>query len=211
MVHQKIEELRDSIRLVSDFLVESVPVEDLPEADAIFVFGNYNPRVAEHAADLWIKERAPSIIVTGKGGFRLPEQYETEADFFASVMIKRGVPSHAIILEKEATNSLENVRFGMQVARMAGRLPRSVILSAIPPLLRRARATFRKHFPDVEVFGSAFDLPSDWYTVRRINRFVLGEIDRLRNYAGQGHIAHVPISEELLVAVERVRSAGLEE
>lgn len=186
-------------------------MEALPAVDAVFVFGNYNPDVASHAADLWTRGKAPRIIVTGKGGFRLPDAFATEADFFASILRERGIPEDELTLEREATNSLENVCFGMRAAIQSGHSPRSLILCAIPPLLRRARATFRRQFPGIETFGSAFSLAPDWFTPRRINRYAVGEIDRLIAYVKRGDIEPVPLTDELLTAVEVVRCAGLEE
>lgn len=196
------------VDIVVNFLIESVPVEDLPLAEAIFVFGHYEPQVAHHAAELWKKGKAPRIIISGKGRDAIPEGFETEADFYNSLMLADGVPSSAMILEKESTNSLENVVMGMDAARKAGVEPKSVILCAMPPLLRRSCATFRKQFPEVAVYGSAFPMPPEWFTPRRINRF-LGEIQRLNEYAKKGDIVEVKIPDEVLSAAEKIHQTEL--
>jgi uncharacterized SAM-binding protein YcdF (DUF218 family) len=123
-------------------------------------------------------------------------------------MVADGVPTGALILEKESTNSLENVIMGIAAVRKTGVNPKSVILCAMPPLLRRACATFRKQFPEVTVYGSAFPMQKEWFTSRRINR-LLGEIQRLNNYAEKGDIVKVKIPDEVLSAAEKIRQTEL--
>ena len=191
------------IDTIVKFLIESVPTENLPQADAIFVFGHYEPQVAHHAAELWKKGRAPLIIISGKGRDAIPKGFETEADSYKSLIVTDGVPESVIILEKESTNSLENVVMGMAEARKIGVNPKSVILCAMPPLLRRSCATFRKQFPKVTVYGSAFTMPTEWFTPKRIIR-LLGEIQRLNEYAEKGDIVKVEIPNDVLSAAEKI-------
>jgi len=195
------------VNAVLDFLIESTRDEELPQADAIFVFGHYEPQVAHHAANLWKKGKAPVIIISGKGRDSIPEGFETEADFYRSLMLADGVPASAMIFEKESTNSLENVVMGMTAARDAGINPTLVILCAIPPLLKRSCATFRKQFPKVVVYGSAFPIPREWFTPKRIRR-LLGEIQRIDEYAEKGDIAKVEVPKAIRSAVQRIHQAG---
>ncbi len=194
------------VDIVVNFLIENVPVENLPDAEAIFVFGHYEPQVAHHAAELWKKGKAPRIIISGRGRDAIPEGFKTEADFYKSLMVDDGIPDSAMILEKESTNSLENVLMGMATAHKIGINPKSVILCAMPPLLRRSCATFRKQFPEVTVYGSAFPMSTEWSTPKRVNR-LLGEIQRLNEYAEKGDIVKVTIPDEVLSAVEKIRQA----
>lgn len=195
-----------AVRMLSDFLIEHVPEEELSRVNALFVFGHYEPLVARHAARLWKKGFAPHIIVSGKGRDAIPEGFETEAEFYASLLESDGVPPEVLVLEKRATNSLENVVWGVAAGRAAGLRLRTLILCALPPLLRRSCATFRKQFPNMDVRGSAFAMPVEWFSPRRIARLV-GEIDRLVAYANKGDIAPVDIPPEILSAAEILRSA----
>lgn len=201
---EDLKTIQPFIDTITEFLIESVPTKNLPQVDAIFVFGHYEPQVAHHAAELWKKGKALRIIVSGKGREAIPEGFETEADFYASLIKSDGVPNEALILEKESTNSLENVLLGMAACRNAGINPTSVILCAMPPLLRRSCATFRKQFPDITVYGSAFPMPQEWFTSRRISR-LLGEIERLDEYAEKGDIIKVEIPDEVLSSAEKIR------
>lgn len=199
--------IKPFINTVVEFLTESTPFEDLPQADAIFVFGHYEPQIAHHAASLWKKGKAPHTILSGKGRDKIPEGFSTEADFHASVVESGGVPREALILEKESTNTLENVLFGMAAAHKSGLNPKSLILCAMPPLLRRSCATFRKQFPEIAVYGSAFPMPQEWFTFYRISR-LLGELERLNDYAKKGDIVKVEIPNEVLFAAEKIRQTS---
>lgn len=193
------------LRIVLDFLVESVPENILPQTDGIFVFGHYEPMIAHHAAKLWKRGGVRHIVISGKGRDKIPAGFETEADFYASVLEFAGVPKEALIFEKRATNTLENVIFGMDACRKAGFFPKSLLIVAVPPLLRRSCATFRKQFPDINVFGSAFPIPENWYEPRRILR-LLAEFDRLDEYAKKGDIVSVKIPEEVSSAAKKIRT-----
>jgi len=74
----------------------------------------------------------------------------------------------------------------------------------MPPLLKRASATFKKNFPEIIVYGSTFKMPSRWVTFDRINR-LLGEIDRLNEYAKKGDIVKVEIPDDIISAIEEIR------
>jgi len=197
------------IDIVTEFLTESVPTENLPRVDAIFVFDHYEPQVAHHAAKLWKKNKASHIIISGKGRDTIPKGFETEAGFYSSLIESDGFPKKVLILEKESTNSLENVLMGMATYRNAGVNPKSVIACAMAPLLRRSCATLRKQFPEITVYGSAFPMPEEWFTPRRIIR-LLGELERLDDYAKKGDIVKVEIPNDVLSAAEKIRRHPLQ-
>jgi hypothetical protein len=118
-------------------------------------------------------------------------------------MLTDGVPESAMILEKESTSSSENILMKMAAAREAGINPKSVILCAMSPLLRKLCAAFRKHFQKL-LFTEALSMPLEWFTPKRVNR-LLGKIQRLNEYAEKSDIAKVEIPDEILSATERIR------
>lgn len=191
-----------ALKTVLDFLLDDTPLNRLPSADAIFVFGNIDPEVARHAALLYKLHKARRIIVSGKGRVRIPN-FKSEAAFFANILMKKGVPKSALILEDTAMNSLENVQRGIAAAKNAGLSPATLILVAIPPLLRRSRATFEKQFPKIKTFSSAFRIPFAYWKLRR--RRLLGEFDRFTEYEKNGNIARVKIPSSVARAVTTLR------
>jgi len=185
---------------ILDFLIETVPGNKLPAADGIFVFGHVDKRVPEHAAKLFLSGKANKVIISGgaRESNPIPKGFSSEAEYYASVMNRSGVPDDSFILEYKASNTLENVLFGMQASREAGFFPRSLILVALPPLLRRSKATFTKQFPNIRTFGSAFPIgEGDWQDRNRVRR-ILAEIDRLKQYSQSGDIAEVHIPRHVL-------------
>jgi uncharacterized SAM-binding protein YcdF (DUF218 family) len=199
------------LREIIDYLIEVEPDDRIPKCDGIFVFGHVDPRIAEHVAKLYLKKKADWIILTGgKVDPRLPKGFSSEAEYYGFIILERIIKSrrgsgNSLILEEKSANSLENVIFGMGRAMSVMGVPKSMILCAMPPLLRRSCATFRRYFPNIEIFGSAFKLrEGEWLTKKRIKR-VLGEIDRLQKYAEKGDIAPVEIPTNILEAYQLVR------
>mgnify|MGYP001595045036 CR=1 FL=1 len=200
--------LENDAKLIANFLSEHTEVDRLPKVDAIFCFGHSEVHTPKHAAKLYHKGLAPLVVVTGFVGHRnveLPKGFTNQADLFAHVLIKQGVPDSAILREKESRNTLDNVLLGMEIVRESKLKIESLILCALPSHLRRCRATFAMHYPKVKTFGSSFPFSEmDWMNDYRIGRLV-GEVDRLIFYAIRGHIAPSVIPRTIKVACEKIR------
>ena len=199
------ESTKDLARTLIDFLSEDTPTGELPSADGIFVFGHYDTRLAMHAMKLWQMGRAPIIVLSGKGRDKIPRGFSSEAEYYASLLTTNGVPRSALLLEKESTNTLENVLLGVNAMHATGFYCHSLILCAMPYLLRRSRATFRKHFPDIQVCSSAFTMPLvEYLTTDRLQRIV-GEFDRMREYAEKRDIANVLMPAKVNQALQNLK------
>ena len=77
-------------------------LEDVPQkADVIFVPGSEEGSLAKTAAKLYLDGYAPLIIPSGKyakwTGHSVVDQFETESDHFAHLMMEEGVPEEAIL------------------------------------------------------------------------------------------------------------------
>ncbi len=200
--------LINEARVIAAWLTDAVQEKKLPKVDAIFAFGHNLARTPEQAVHLYHLGLAPSVIVTGHIGVRktlLPVGFKTQGDFFADVLIKHGVPESRIIVEKQSCNTLENVVFGIRAAQVAGLSPKSLILCAVPPHLRRCRLTFSKQFPDITTYGSAFAWHETELDDTHIGRLV-GEVDRLITYARKGDTAPIKIPESVARACATIRN-----
>jgi uncharacterized SAM-binding protein YcdF (DUF218 family) len=200
-----MKEIEPNLKLILDFLIETTPIEQLPVSDGIFVFGHIDPRLAKHVAKLWNMKKAPKIILTGKGRRDLPEGFESESEYYASILKQNGVPDSAIILEKQSTNSLENVLIGIKIAKENSLNPKTLIVCTMPPLLRRAIATLNQQFPDISVFGSAFIFPFKEYLIEKRIKRILAEFDRFEAYAEKGDIVPIDVPSDVVKAVEEIR------
>lgn len=173
-------------------------------SDVIFVFGSLDLAVPGHAAQLYRQGLAARVLVTGRLGPRSAPVFDRpEALVFREVLLGGGVPDAAIEVETEASNTLENVRFGMNVLRQTGAEPRSALLVAKPFVMRRCAATFAQQRPDVRTRCCPPDGPIGRFLDRSRAEFarrLLTELDRLDRYAATGDIAPQPISEAVRAA-----------
>src|SRR3989338_5227466 len=117
----------------------------LEKADCIFVLGSHDTRVAEYAADLFLKGFSPYIIFSGGLGSLTKDIFQKpEADIFAEIAIKRGVPPEKILIENKSSNTGENVEFTKKLLDEKGLNFNSFILVQKPYMERRTFATFKK-------------------------------------------------------------------
>ncbi len=128
----------------------------LEPADLLFVLGSHDLRVAEHAANLFHRKLAPHVVLSGGFGVRQENGWvKSEAEMFAEVMVQRGVPESALLLESRSTNTGENVRFTRELLAEQGMAVQSVIAVQKPYMERRTYATIRKQWPEVALRVSA--------------------------------------------------------
>lgn len=193
---------------IIDFLSEQTKLEDLPKADLLFVFGSTNPNVPKYLTKLVPELDVEYILISGGIGTRgnRPGEYNSEAEFFKSFLVEASINTDNVILEKKASNTLENVIFGMKLIEENGIDVKTVIITGYPGLLKRARATLSKNYPDLEIYAHSF-LPidkdlSDFAVQERL----AGEIDRLEQYYEKGDISKVEIPEEILKCRDTIYS-----
>ena len=179
-------------------------------SDAIFVFGSRDLAVPRRAAALFLAGHGERIVVTGRFGPRTEGVFpKPEALVFRDTLLDEGVPDSLIVTEAEATNTLENVRFGMQALRATGRPARTALLVAKAFVMRRCLATFRRQYPGVGVWAcppqgvlsSHRDRPRAAFVARLVD-----EVARLERYGQQGDIIRQPIPSSVCRAVQRLES-----
>lgn len=194
------------LRPVWDYLAVSEPPS---RSDAIFVFGGIDMLVPRYASKLWHEGFADIIVVSGSAGALTRRHFgEPEAVIFKREIIQSGVPADAILTESRATNTGQNVEFGMKAALR--RIPQigTVLLVAKPFIMRRCVATFSKQFPDVIAIPS----PPPGRIVDFIDRDrrefgmrLVEELDRLGAYSAKGFISDVEIPLDVRASAEGLR------
>ena len=182
--------------------------DSLEKSDVIFVFGGLDLKVPAWAAKLYNDGWASKILVTGnvgsinKGVFNEPESL-----VFKSVMIKNGVPESEISTETQATNALENVLLGMKALKNLKMNMKKMILIAKPFMMRRCKATFEKHYPNIRIFCSPPPGDALSFLDRSRESFAKrlpAEIERLSEYSAKGDIAQVEIPKDIKDAVFKI-------
>ena len=179
------------------------------------MFGGHDIGVAGRAADLYLAEIVPFIVVSG-GSRAVPDgsDFPTEADAIADVLLGRGVPKEAIALERLASNTSENFWLSAELLRDLGMDPRSFLAVTKPYAERRIIATARRRWPQRRVAVTSEQISFDDYIhgvipVDRILSMLAGEAMRLEAYAASGLIdPGEPVPAGILAAAHGLRDSG---
>lgn len=185
------------------------PAANPAPTDIIFVFGGLDLSIPNHASELFKTGNYQYVVISGAEGPLTSGVFsKSEARTFADVMTSAGVPEDRILLEEQAKNTGENVKYGMRRAQEAGLKVISATLVSKSFLMRRALLTFSKQFPQIATLPSPPPGPPSAYLDRPKLEFaqrLIGEIDRLVNYERLGFIAHADIPSRVEEAVKFLR------
>lgn len=187
---------------------------ELEPADLLFVLGSHDLRVAKHAADLFHLKLAPRVVLSGGFGVRQENGWvKSEAEMFAEVMVQRGVPELALLLESRSTNTGENVRFTRELLAEQGMAVQSVIAVQKPYMERRTYATIRKQWPEVALQVSAPPLTFEAYCdstipLRDIIEFMVGDLQRIMEYPRLGFMIPQEVPGAVREAYQVLIKAG---
>lgn len=201
------------------------------KVDALFVFGNSLPFTAQLAAKTYLDGLCECIVFSGGVGhstrlliknlaenkFLQPKKY-SEADILGTIAIQCGVPSEAIMVERESASTGANAELSLRMMELAQKPCRSILLFQDPLLQLRSYATLKKYVPDdMPVISYAPFLPhvqqdlslendnAIWgmWTLERYIELVIGEIPRIRDdkngYGplGKNYQIHIDIPDDV--------------
>lgn len=191
--------------------------QTIKKSDCIFVLCSHDLRVAEYAAKLFLENWAPYIIFSGgiahKNDLLNTGWNKTEAEMFADVVIKIGVPKDKIILEKEATNTGENVLFTKKLLKERGFNFDSFIIVQKPYMERRVFATIKKHFPKMDFTITSPQIsfenyPNKEITKEKLINILVGDTQRMKVYGDRGFQIEQEIPEDVWEAYKKLLEAG---
>lgn len=177
--------------------------DPLVPSDAIIGLGSYDLRVAERCAEFFHAGIAPTIVLTGKAGHWTSGLFDgSEAEAFAKVCVAAGVPESAILIEPEATNIGENIRFS---AALLGAEVRRVVLVTKPQTQRRVRAAVDRQWPQVEALVTApvtafEDQPTENHSLDMLIHEMVGDLQRILDYPAKGFAVAQHVPDEVLDA-----------
>jgi len=186
----------------------------LKKAACIFVLGSHDTRVAEYAADLFLKGYAPNIIFSGGLGNLTKDIFQKpEADIFADIAIKRGVPQEKILIENRSTNTGENVEFTKKLLAEKGLNFNSFILVQKPYMERRTFATFKKIWSRKKIIVTSPQISFDDYYNDQIPKnevisIMIGDLQRIKIYPGRGFQIFQKIPVDVWDAYEKLVDLG---
>jgi hypothetical protein len=186
----------------------------LVKSDCIFVLGSHDLRVAERGAELYLQGWAPLLILSGGlGNFTKDIWKDAEADKFAVVAKKMGVPEEAIITENKSTNTGENIQFTKRILKEKGLKPESFIVVQKPNMERRSYATFKKHWPDKKIVVTSPQIPFESYPndeipLEKVIHIMVGDLQRIKLYPEKGFQIFQEIPDDVWEAYERLVELG---
>lgn len=187
--------------------------DPLETADVIIGLGSYDPRVAERAADLYLEGLAPWLIFTGKSGHWTEKLYKaSEAEAFAEIAARRGVPDDAIIIEADATNIGENIRFSREKL-VPGAI--SAILVTKPQTQRRVLATVARQWPEARASVTAplvsfEDQPTAGFPLEMLIHEMTGDLQRILEYPAKGYQIAQAVPLEVMEAYDFLIAQGFD-
>lgn len=188
--------------------------QPLKPCDAAIVLGSHDLGVASCAADLYQQGWFPYAVFSGAGNPIRPELFpDGEAVRFRELAIAAGMPAARALLERQATNTGENITLSRTVLAEAGIHPTAVMLVCRPYDQRRAYATCRKLWPQVEPFCASQVIGFDDYldTIgdeRLVIDMLVGDVHRLLEYPARGYAVLEPVPAAVLDAFTLLRDAG---
>ena len=230
----------EAVRRIADFLayrdVERLELSRVKEyfqgktADAILVFGNDLPEVAEAGCRAWKEELAPWLLFCGgtghstellRGRMEADERYRecrregSEAELYVQIAVRiHKIPRDRIVLDTTSSNCGENAENGRKKLEERGIPMERLILMQDPLMQRRSCMSLKKALPESSrilsyaPFLPCKDAEAGIWGRERFLELLLGEVRRLRDdekgYGprGAGFIGHVDIPEAVEEAFE---------
>jgi uncharacterized SAM-binding protein YcdF (DUF218 family) len=176
--------------------------------------GSHDLGVADTTADLYHRGMAPLIVFTGANSPTTRERMPMgEAEHYRARALELGVPAEAILVEPRARNTGENIRFARALVEGRGAAVRSALLVTKPYEERRAYATARKLWPEVEWLCPSADVSFSTYVqtigdTRLVVDMMVGAQQRLIAYPDRGFVVRQDVPDDVRQAYERLVAEG---
>ena len=190
----------------------------LTKADAILVLCSHDTVVAERGAELYLQGWAPLLIFAGgQGAITKALWQEPEAELFARIAVRMGVPEERILTETRSTNTGENVQFTRALLAEKQIDPQKFIVVQKPYMERRSYATFKRWWPEKDIVVTSPPSSLDDYLKKYSNTtltpddvisIMVGDLQRIREYPAKGFQIHQDIPDDVWDAFTELLAAG---
>ncbi|MGW4384138.1 YdcF family protein [Kitasatospora sp. NPDC004531] len=187
---------------------------ELRPCDVAIGLGSHDLGVATETAGLYLRGLVTRIVFTGGPNPSRPDRFPRgEAVHFAEHALSLGVPEEAVLVEPKARNTGQNIEFSRTVLSDAEVAVSSVLLVSMPYMERRAYATCRQVWPEVQAVcaSTAMDL-HQYVTMIGDDRLVIdslvGDLQRVVEYPKRGFAVAQDVPTEVHDAYQRLIDAG---
>jgi uncharacterized SAM-binding protein YcdF (DUF218 family) len=187
---------------------------ELRPCSAAITLGSLDLGVASTTADLYHAGMFPVVVFTGDTSAATKERFPRgEAVHYREHALSLGVPDEAILLEPKASNTGQNIGFSREVLENAGIAVPTVLLISMPYMQRRAYATCRKLWPEVEPVCVSQPLAFDEYAKthddeKQFIDMLMGDMERVMEYPKRGFAIEQHVPERVRDAFDRLRARG---
>lgn len=184
--------------------------------DAAIALGCHDLGVAGHTAELYGRGLFPTVVFTGGNSPSTTREFPRgEAVHFRERAVELGVPDSAILVEPEASNTGQNIALSRQVLAESGSFPHSVLLICMPYMERRAFATARKLWPQVEVVCASVSLGLGDYVkgmgdTGLLIAMMIGDLQRVMEYPERGFAIAQEVPHQVRDAYASLVAAGFD-
>jgi uncharacterized SAM-binding protein YcdF (DUF218 family) len=194
--------------------------QPLSKADLMLVLCSIDLSVVDYSVELLQNGWATRVIYSGgvahSDDLLGPGWEKPEAEMFADRAIELGVDSGVIFLEKSAQNTGENIQNSYQLIQKEGLKHDKIILIQKPYMLRRTLATFLKQWPEdpkPEFILTSEDVSLEGYLAReedpeKIINIMVGDMQRIIEYPKKGFQVEQEMSDDVLIAYEKLIELG---
>ncbi|SHM56750.1 DUF218 domain-containing protein [Streptomyces yunnanensis] len=183
---------------------------------AAICLGSHDLGAATFAARQYHAGLFPVLVFSGGNSPTTAALYPRgEAVHFREHALDLGVPDSAILLEPNAGNTGQNIAFSREVLLGASVDVESVMLIAMPYMERRAYATCRKVWPEVEVVCASDPLDFADYVKsigneRLVIDTMVGDLQRVIEYPKLGFAVEQEVPDDVVTAYEHLLRAGFD-
>lgn len=188
--------------------------QSIKKSDCILVLGSNDVRVAQRGAELFLQGFVSIIIFSGNVGRLTKGMWDKpEGKIFAEEAIKMGVPQDKILIERESTNTGENILFTKKLLEDKNISVNSIILVQKPYMQKRAYATFKKVWPEKEVIVTAPQItfeeyPNDIISKDSVMNIMVGDTQRIKLYPEKGFQIPQEMPGDVWAAFEELVNRG---
>ncbi|THA55757.1 YdcF family protein [Streptomyces sp. A1136] len=176
--------------------------------------GSHDLGVADVAVDMYRRGLVPLIVFTGATSRTTRERMPRgEAEHYRERALELGMPADAVLVEPNARNTGENIQFSRDLLVERGVDVSSVLLVSKPYEERRAYATARKLWPEVDVVSASAPITLAKYvdSIRDphlVFDMLVGAQQRLLVYPQQGFLVEQDVPSAVIAAYERLCAGG---
>jgi len=181
--------------------------DKLKKSDVIFVLGRDDFNIADKAIELYKKNFAPMILLTGGRGRLTGSIKGSEAFAFYMYLQNKGIPAENIVLESNSSNTGENILEGLKILNKLNIKIKRIILTTHGPHMRRALATAKEYNNTIEWLATpdSCSLPLNQNYLDAARELV-GEINRLDEYPKLGYFSFQNIPTDIFSAKQAIEN-----